>query len=139
MSQPQPPGYAHVDQPAAIRRVLEDADWSPHQITAALKRWQNINDALGKKRTKRRRNGEDEASVWRDYDQARLDGLIRIAGEELAYRIVYAFRADQPDDRRYRPAHVDPVLRGVARATGETARAVKARRTIRRADHRDIT
>lgn len=34
-----------------------------------------------------------------------------------------------PDDRGYRPDTGDPLLRGAARATGDTARAVKARRT----------
>ena len=34
------------------------------------------------------------------------------------------------DDTRFRPAVVDPLLRGVARATGATARAVRTRRGL---------
>lgn len=33
------------------------------------------------------------------------------------------------DDRKHRPAYIDPVLRGPARATGHTAKAVKSRKT----------
>lgn len=35
-----------------------------------------------------------------------------------------------PDDKDYRPVLADSVLRGTARATGETANAVKRRKTI---------
>lgn len=34
------------------------------------------------------------------------------------------------DDKGYKPAYVDPVLTGVARATGETAKAVKRGKTV---------
>jgi hypothetical protein len=42
----------------------------------------------------------------------------------------------RPDDRGYRPNPGDPLLRGAARATGATARAVKRRTTITRYQHR---
>jgi hypothetical protein len=35
-----------------------------------------------------------------------------------------------PDDSKYKPAKVDSALNGVARVTGETAKAVKRRKTI---------
>lgn len=35
-----------------------------------------------------------------------------------------------PNDKGLKPTYVDPVLRGVARATGETAKAVKRKKTI---------
>lgn len=40
-----------------------------------------------------------------------------------------------PDDAGYRPDYIDPVLRGPARATGQTAEAVRRGRTIRRTDY----
>src|SRR5262245_9768159 len=39
------------------------------------------------------------------------------------------------DDRAYLPDYVDPVLKGVARATGETAKAVKRGKTITKWQH----
>lgn len=35
-----------------------------------------------------------------------------------------------PDDRKYRPKYIDPVLRGPGRATGIAAQAIKSRKTV---------
>jgi len=43
----------------------------------------------------------------------------------------------QDDDRKYRPRYIDPVLRGAARAVGETARSVQRRKAITRWEHAD--
>ena len=37
---------------------------------------------------------------------------------------------NSPDDRKYRPTHVDSTLRGVGRATGTTAQVIKSRKTV---------
>ncbi len=42
-----------------------------------------------------------------------------------------------PDDRGYRPSRVDPVLSGAARATGETAKAVRRGKTITAWQHEE--
>ncbi len=36
---------------------------------------------------------------------------------------------ESPDDSRYRPTRYDPLLTGVARATGETAKAIRRGKT----------
>lgn len=41
-----------------------------------------------------------------------------------------------PNDSKHRPAPVDPLLRGAARATGETARAVKRGSTVAKWQYR---
>lgn len=64
-------------------------------------------------------------------EQRRLRLLIGLYGSrEAAGRELYAAQPEQPDDRRYRPGYVDPLLRGSARATGQTATAVRSGRTV---------
>lgn len=41
------------------------------------------------------------------------------------------------DDSKHRPTSVDPLLRGAARATGETARAVRRGSTVAKWQYRD--
>jgi len=40
----------------------------------------------------------------------------------------------EPDDSKFKPGYRDPLLHGVARATGNTAKAVKAKKGLRRSD-----
>ena len=47
-------------------------------------------------------------------------------------REMYAGSPDAPDDPGYHPTRRDPLLTGVARATGETAAAVKRGRSVTR-------
>lgn len=42
---------------------------------------------------------------------------------------------ESPDDKGFKPTKVDAVLNGVARATGQTAKAVKRRKTITKHEH----
>lgn len=54
----------------------------------------------------------------------------RLGSREAAAEYLFSTQPDQPDDRSYRPRHIDPVLRGAARATGQTAAAVRRGRTV---------
>jgi hypothetical protein len=65
-----------------------------------------------------------------DPERARFAELVRVHGLDRARDIVYAEQPDQPPDSAFRPRYVDPLLRGPARATGDTARSVKARRGL---------
>lgn len=44
---------------------------------------------------------------------------------------------EDPDDTKYRPVHHDPLTVGIARATGETAKAVRRGSTITGWQHRE--
>lgn len=62
--------------------------------------------------------------------------VANIRGETEQYtRALYDAQPDQPDDRGYRPTHVDPILQGTARATGQTAAAVRRGRTVTKWQH----
>lgn len=64
-------------------------------------------------------------------EQYRLTVLTTLLGSrEAAAQFLFDRQPEQPDDARYRPQHVDSVLRGAGRAVGETAAAVKRGRTV---------
>jgi len=62
--------------------------------------------------------------------------VANIRGETEQYtRALYDAQPDQPDDSRYKPAHIDSILTGTARATGQTAAAVRSGRTVTKWQH----
>lgn len=67
----------------------------------------------------------------------RWNNLQQRAGEEryrrIRERLDGGYRT--PNDNRYRPNYVDPLLKGVARATGQTARVIRSGRTITNWQH----
>jgi hypothetical protein len=77
------------------------------------------------------RDGWDEVSADRAAMEYRWNGLRGRAGDERYRRIRERLDGPRvPNDKRYKPTTVDPLLKGVARATGETARAIRSGRTI---------
>lgn len=72
-------------------------------------------------------------------EKLRFDQLVAIHGKEGAARILYKEAKPQPDDRRYRPTSPPAELRGAGRATGETAAAVRAGKTITKWQHDERT
>lgn len=97
-----------------------------------------------RRRQKARKRAEQEAlrSTWGVYDAERraFEQLVAEVGLEQAREIRYAEQAArQPSDTGHRPSPGDPLLRGTARATGETAKAVQRRRTITRWQHEERT
>lgn len=70
--------------------------------------------------------------------------LARKAEDQRRQREIERLATDRPtggdlDDSGYQPARVDSTLTGVARATGETARAVRRGKTITRHEHREVS
>lgn len=62
--------------------------------------------------------------------------LARRHDPDTARRLVFPDDGyTSPDDSRHRPRHVPAELRGVARATGQTATAVRTGRTINHHEH----
>ena len=59
----------------------------------------------------------------------------RLADQEASLEVPLDGAWEPPDDKGYRPARIDPVLTGTARAAGQTAAAVKRRRTLTRAQY----
>lgn len=73
----------------------------------------------------------------RGFPEEVIEEIIRRRREAHAARREWA-RGEEPadlDDSAYQPTHVDPLLKGAARATGQTAAAVKRGRTITKHQH----
>lgn len=51
-------------------------------------------------------------------------------GDTSAPHLHFGDDLEEVDDSKHKPAWVDPVLRGTARAVGETAAAIKRRKTM---------
>lgn len=68
-------------------------------------------------------------------EQLRWRQLVERHGERVAAEMAYASQPDQPDDSRFRPSPVPPELRGAGRAVGESARAVRAGKTVTKWQH----
>ena len=84
------------------------------------------------------RDGWTPESADRATMEYRWNGLRKRAGDERYRRV--RERLDGPrrlSDARYRPTHIDPLLKGVARATGETAKAIRSGKTITNWQHRE--
>jgi hypothetical protein len=91
-------------------------------------------------RKKLRRQGVPEAEIERIVGALRYRQMVERLGPEQARRVVLSQLPDLPtvDDSGYRPSRPDSLLTGTGRATGETAAAVKRRRTIPKWQHRDF-
>ena len=77
--------------------------------------------------------GVDQAAAEREVERIWFRQLAEAHGAEHARSVVYGNVATL-DDKGYHPTQIDPLLRGVARATGDTARAVKSRRALTLSD-----
>jgi hypothetical protein len=93
-----------------------------------------------KLRQELRARGVPEAEVERIVGALRYRQLVERLGPERARQVVLKELPDlpTPDDTGFRPTRSDSLLTGAARATGETAAAVKRRRTIPKWQHRDF-
>jgi hypothetical protein len=77
------------------------------------------------------RDGWTEADADRATMEYRWSGLRRRAGDERYRRIRMRLDGHQaPSDASYKPTSVDSMLKGAARATGETAKAIRSGKTI---------
>lgn len=67
----------------------------------------------------------------------RMVGRLRV--DQQQHRDIVAMREPvaQVDDSKHRPAHIDPLLKGAARVTGQTAAAVKRGRTVTKYQHEE--
>lgn len=87
-----------------------------------------------KLRKRLRDQGVNEQEIERIIDQQRAyDRAMRGGWEPGPTRDEILANTDDslwPDDTSYRPRTIDPLLNGVARATGATARVVKRRETV---------
>lgn len=90
-------------------------------------------------RARLRAQGVPEARIEQIIDQRRADDYDRrhAGTQSLSREQILANTDDSlwPDDTGYKPAKVDPLLRGPARAQGMTAKVVKRRSTITRYQH----
>lgn len=86
-------------------------------------------------RKKWRAMGWSEERIADAIERYEFEHLVRVHGLDEARQIVYDRQPDQPDDRRYRPKRTDPTLTGAARATGQTAAAVRRGRTVTKWQH----
>jgi hypothetical protein len=120
-----------------IRELLADEGRTPDEIAAVIRRGQRDRDRRTAWRDRWRRRGVPETVIRDRLEKMAFDQLVARAGIDIASAIRYANAPDQPDDSKHRPTYVDPVLRGTGRATGETAKAVRRRSTMRRTDHAD--
>ena len=80
-------------------------------------------------RSKLRKRGYSEAEIADVIERMHFEQDCARLGEEAARQLRYD-RIKSLDDKGYKPKRVDPLLNGVARATGETAKAVKAKKAI---------
>lgn len=87
------------------------------------------------KRKKWRALGWTEDRIAAALERYEFEHAVRIHGLDAARQMAYDRQPDQPDDRGYRPTHVDSILTGTARATGQTAAAVRRGRTVTKWQH----
>ena len=81
----------------------------------------------------------DPTLVERLVTEYRWNGLVKRAGIDRAQNVVGLLTATRVDDRRYRPAHIDSLTTGAARATGVTALVIKSGKTITDWQYREKT
>lgn len=86
--------------------------------------------ARGRLRKKLGAEGCDPALIDKLVEAMRVKQLRARLGDERASRVLSDEAPRQPDDRGYKPAYVDPLLRGAGRATGDTAKSVRLRRGL---------
>lgn len=96
-----------------LRKTLTDKGWPQHRIDALIER--------------RTAEYQEQRDAW-EAGAARRARVIDETYERLS-----------PKDTSHRPRHVDPLLRGAARATGHTATAVKRGTTITEYQHREAS
>jgi hypothetical protein len=83
-----------------------------------------------------RNDGVEESAIEAHLDDYVYEAISKRAGHEHAQTVVHGASGYQtPDDSRYRPTPILPELRGTARATGQTATAVKRGRTLTKFQH----
>ena len=65
--------------------------------------------------------------------------LARRAADQRLQREIERKNAapSEVDDKGYRPASVDPLLKGVGRVSGQTAKAVKRTKALTRTEHQE--
>lgn len=83
-----------------------------------------------------RNDGVEEAAIVAHLDDYVYEAISKRAGHEHALAVVHGRSGyTTPDDTRHRPTPVLAELRGPARATGQTAAAVKRGRTMTKSEH----
>lgn len=85
--------------------------------------------ARGRKRKKMREQGYTEEEIANVIERMHFEQDCARLGVEEARRLRYE-RIPEPDDSRYKPKRVDPLLKGPGRAMGDTAKAVRSKKAI---------
>lgn len=80
-------------------------------------------------RKKLRAKGYTELEIADVIEQMQYQQDCARLGVEAARQLRYD-KIHEPDDTGYKPTYVDPLLKGVARVTGDTAKAVKSKKAI---------
>lgn len=80
-------------------------------------------------RQKLRKKGHTESEIADIIEQQWYHQDVAMYGEERARQMRYD-RIETPDDHGYKPTRIDPLLTGACRATGDTAKAIKAKKAI---------
>lgn len=80
-------------------------------------------------RGKLRKRGYTEEEIADVIERMHFEQDCARLGVEAARQLRYD-RIKQPDDKGYKPTRVDPLLKGTARATGDTAKAVRSKKAI---------